>query len=172
MSGKVYFIAAPGRIKIGWTTQPEKRLAQLRYTDMDELSVLGVIDGSRSLERRIHNLVDKHRRRGEWFADVPEVRAIVNDAIAGHITDPENTATAAASYDDIPDDVLLPEIPELSLLFNQEPGRLDAALKRLEQARARRIAAEALLESLLAARTETAQGSGAEVAATPAGEPR
>ncbi len=83
MSGKVYFVSAPGRIKIGFTTKPEKRLVVLRRADMEELSVIAIIEGSRALERKLHILVDKHRLRGEWFTDCAEVREVIADAVAG-----------------------------------------------------------------------------------------
>lgn len=83
MSAKVYFVAAPGRIKIGFTRNPEKRLIALRRADMEELTVVAIVDGYRSLEKKLHGLLQAHRLRGEWFVDCPEVREVINDAVAG-----------------------------------------------------------------------------------------
>lgn len=81
----VYFVAAPGRIKIGFTTQPEGRLAGLQAADMEPLSMLAIISGTRRLERHLHILASKYRLRKEWFEDCPAVRAIVDRAISGDV---------------------------------------------------------------------------------------
>lgn len=83
MIGKIYFVSAPGRIKIGYTRKPEQRLAQLKAVDMEPLTSLGVIPGTRSLEKRLHALVAPHRIRGEWFADCEPVRMVIGDALNG-----------------------------------------------------------------------------------------
>lgn len=84
-AGKVYFIAAPGRIKIGFTTQPEVRLAHLQAVDMERLDVIGTIDGSRADENALHSKLEQHRLRGEWFADNGEVREIVSLFLEGKL---------------------------------------------------------------------------------------
>lgn len=84
--GKIYFVSAPGRIKIGFTTRPEARLAQLRYTDFEELTVIGTVDSCLSIEGKLHALVEDYRIKGEWFKDCPEVRAVVDDFISGKLS--------------------------------------------------------------------------------------
>lgn len=105
---KVYFVAAPGRIKIGFTRRPEHRLARLQQADMERLAVLGVVDGSRSDEAGLHAMVKDHRLRGEWFADNEHVRAVVSSFIAGEIKfvrepDPEPINSPRTSSDDVVD---------------------------------------------------------------------
>jgi hypothetical protein len=97
--GRVYFISGPGRIKIGYTKRPEYRLRQLRCSDLEEIIPIGVISGTRALEKKLHTLASAHRIRGEWFNDCAEVRAIMDDAIAGKISV------------DIPEAAPLPEAP-------------------------------------------------------------
>jgi len=87
MTGKVYFVSAPGRVKVGYTRKPELRLAQLRAVDMEELSVVAIIDGTRPLEAKIQKILKHLNIRGEWFRDCPELRAIIDDAVAGRIED-------------------------------------------------------------------------------------
>jgi hypothetical protein len=84
-AGKVYFVAAPGRIKIGFTTQPEVRLAHLQAIDMERLEVIGTADGSRSDESALHDRLEQHRLRGEWFADNEEVRAVASLFLSGKL---------------------------------------------------------------------------------------
>ena len=55
----------------------------LRRADMEELSVIAIIDGSRFLEKTLHHVLEPHRVRGEWFVDCAEVRAEIDSAIAG-----------------------------------------------------------------------------------------
>ena len=88
---KVYFVSAPGRIKIGFTRRPEKRLKALRLADMEELTVIAIIDGPRALEKKLHGLLKDHRLRGEWFVDCAEVRQVVDDAVAGMHAIPDVT---------------------------------------------------------------------------------
>lgn len=82
--GKIYFVSAPGRIKVGYTRNPERRLMQLRSSDMEPLESIGVIAGSRAIERKLHELLNEFRLRGEWFVDCQQVRAVIADAMAGN----------------------------------------------------------------------------------------
>lgn len=81
----VYFVAAPGRIKIGFTTQPESRLAALQAVDMERLSMVAIVEGSRKLEMHLHKLAAPHRYVREWFLDCPEVRELIQLAVDGKI---------------------------------------------------------------------------------------
>jgi hypothetical protein len=84
-AGKVYFISAPGRIKIGYTTQPEVRLAHLQAVDMERLDVIGTADGSRDDEAGLHRKLEQYQLRGEWFADNEEVRGIISLFLEGKL---------------------------------------------------------------------------------------
>jgi hypothetical protein len=84
-AGKVYFISAPGRIKIGYTTQPEVRLAHLQAVDMERLEVIGTVDGLRSDETALHSKLESSRLRGEWFSDNEEVRAVIALFLSGKL---------------------------------------------------------------------------------------
>jgi hypothetical protein len=85
-AGKIYFVTAPGRIKIGFTTKPEARLAQLRRMDMEELKVIATVDSFKWVELKLHELALPYRIKGEWFTDCPEVRAVVDGFISGALT--------------------------------------------------------------------------------------
>lgn len=73
--GSIYFIgnAMDGPIKIGFTSDsnPVRRLAQLQTASPDELRVMGLVHGHKSLERKIHAFIDLHCIRGEWFERKP-----------------------------------------------------------------------------------------------------
>jgi len=94
--GKVYFIEAPGRIKIGYTRQPEKRLRSLQNGDMESLKPIAVIDGSRFLEKALHGVAAPYHLRGEWFRDCSEVRQIISDALTGKFPNKAEMTTTEA----------------------------------------------------------------------------
>jgi hypothetical protein len=80
--GKVYFVSAPGRIKIGFTLNPDSRLEKLRQVDMEHLTVVAIVDGTRRLERHLHRKLASYRVKGEWFLDCVAVRNAINDCSA------------------------------------------------------------------------------------------
>lgn len=85
MTGKIYFVSGPGRIKIGYTTKPETRLKQLRHVDMEPLEIIAIADGSQKMENRLQAMAQPYCIRAEWFRDCPEVRRIIDDFVSGKI---------------------------------------------------------------------------------------
>lgn len=73
----IYVIASEnGPVKIGFSRSPKKRLSKLRtgcfspiylaYSEEAEGDIAGLI------ERRAHDILQAHRRHGEWFSVSPE----------------------------------------------------------------------------------------------------
>lgn len=85
MYGRVYFVSAPGRIKIGYTRRPDVRLQQLQSADMENLTMIGTIVGSRWMESEFHKKLSAFNIRGEWFTDCTQVREVINAALAGNM---------------------------------------------------------------------------------------
>lgn len=54
--GYIYFIAAPeaSRIKIGFSTNPDKRIASLMTSSAYKLETLAVVEGNREQEQALH----------------------------------------------------------------------------------------------------------------------
>ena len=78
--GCVYFIKARGtdRVKIGWTNDLKKRLANLQTASPFRLKVLLVLDeSSRSVEKSLHDRFATARVCGEWFLLTGELKAII-----------------------------------------------------------------------------------------------
>ncbi|MEX0611216.1 MAG: GIY-YIG nuclease family protein, partial [Pirellulales bacterium] len=80
-SSYVYFIEAIGRneIKIGTSSEPEKRLLELQTGNGSQLELLGMMGGNRTVECEIHDRFQQYRVRqaGEWFYGADEVREFI-----------------------------------------------------------------------------------------------
>lgn len=68
----VYFIHAPEvrRVKIGYSTDVEKRLIGLQTSSPCALRLIKIIPGGKDLEQRLHYRFRAHHVDGEWFDDV------------------------------------------------------------------------------------------------------
>lgn len=68
--GWIYFVGVGDEspVKIGFSESVETRVAQLQTAHWNDIDVLGVIRGSRSLETQVHTRLADARVRGEWFA--------------------------------------------------------------------------------------------------------
>lgn len=62
-----------GLVKIGFSSQFERRLASLQR-DHGELEVIGTVPGGRDRERQMHRRFHQARVRGEWFRFTPAIR--------------------------------------------------------------------------------------------------
>ncbi len=71
----VYVIHATGtnRIKLGYTTNPQGRLAALQTASPFPLQMLACWPGSRAREKRLHRYMAQFRQVGEWFEVPPFV---------------------------------------------------------------------------------------------------
>lgn len=83
--GFVYVIHAVGtnRIKIGYSVDPEKRLAQLQTGSPYELRLLAKWPGTIEAEQRAHQCLTQYRCGGEWFSVPPFIGQIIHQAITG-----------------------------------------------------------------------------------------
>lgn len=62
-------------LKIGYSKSPNDRPPNIFYKHKIHVDLVAAIVGGRALERELHNKFAEHRRKGEWFRDVPEIRA-------------------------------------------------------------------------------------------------
>jgi hypothetical protein len=81
----VYFIQSVngGPIKVGTSTDPTARLAQLQGSSAGELMILGVIPGGQKTERRIHRLLAPTKVEGEWFSPSQALSVLIYCACEG-----------------------------------------------------------------------------------------
>jgi hypothetical protein len=79
----VYFLGCEGRIKVGYSRDPESRIKELSTGAPAKLTLLGRVDGSRKLESAIHRALRNCRESGEWFRDYRAVRVVMQEVLDG-----------------------------------------------------------------------------------------
>jgi hypothetical protein len=79
----VYFLSAPGRIKVGFTRKFGRRFNDLNSPNAGQLALIGWLYGDTRVERAIHISLEQYRIKGEWFEDCAEVRSIIDAAQSG-----------------------------------------------------------------------------------------
>lgn len=77
MQSIVYFLVDGAEIKVGFTTDFARRLAEYRRTRPD-IQIIGTIPGDLAKEKSIQRAMEAHVLHGEWFRDSPEARAAVD----------------------------------------------------------------------------------------------
>ena len=65
----VYFVQQgnKGPIKIGTSINPLRRLSELQTSHHEQLNIIGVVEGDKTVEKVFHKLFEKFRLYGEWF---------------------------------------------------------------------------------------------------------
>lgn len=84
--GFVYFVQGEsgGPIKIGFTTNFDKRITMLQNGYPEKLTLLACTLGTEETEEAIHVELQKHRLRGEWFNPHDDVLAKIASIGGGH----------------------------------------------------------------------------------------
>lgn len=78
MKTYLYFFEAPGRIKIGISKNPRRRLADVGAHMEASPKLIDAIPGDYDLEKWVHKRLNEHRLKGEWFADCDPVRELID----------------------------------------------------------------------------------------------
>lgn len=82
-SGYVYFIGRDDMVspvKIGFSQNPDRRLADFQAAHWERLVIHGVLFGGQDLESALHSRLAKFRIRGEWFSRCSEVEEYLASA--------------------------------------------------------------------------------------------
>lgn len=74
--GYVYFIKCLDKIKIGYTTDIEKRMKQLKIGNGEKLELIYKIQGNRYLETVYQHKYENFHISGEWFEAEPIMRIL------------------------------------------------------------------------------------------------
>lgn len=75
-SGWVYFVKFGDRIKVGYSTDPRKRLSSVPHDER-----IGCVPGTLEDEAAWHDLLRDFRITGEWFRAEPEVLATIRRVV-------------------------------------------------------------------------------------------
>jgi hypothetical protein len=103
----VYFARSKDLIKIGWSGEIQRRIANLRSSVAPDLVLLATTPGGPDLEAHLHAKFAGLRVRSEWFRAGPDLLAFIETVQAG-----------AALF---PDGIVDPEVPEKTVgLFTSE----------------------------------------------------
>lgn len=85
MAGYIYLIECPHptafRVKIGFSSNPHKRLKSLQTGHAEDLQLLGYFEGTWREERELQKTLEAFQTRGEWFT-FPRVFGIMLRALA------------------------------------------------------------------------------------------
>jgi hypothetical protein len=77
MKTSVYFLSAPGRIKVGISKNVPRRLAAIRK-QVGRVHLIGYVPGDYGFERHLHTILAPHRIESEWFTECDAVRSVVD----------------------------------------------------------------------------------------------
>jgi len=89
-AGFVYFLRSRDRIKIGFSSNPLKRLTVLKTGMSHGIDSVAVVPGTEREERRAHKYLARFRQNGEWFDAHPAViKVMIRSLTFGKITQEE-----------------------------------------------------------------------------------
>lgn len=81
LDGTIYFLRIGGYVKIGWTSNLEKRMRQY----MPDTQLLAVKPGTRKDERQLHRKFAHLKTHGrEWFPLAPQITEEIDATVAEH----------------------------------------------------------------------------------------
>ena len=80
--GVVYFVEAGlgGPVKIGWTQDVERRIAELQTANAHKLNLLGTVVGTMEDEASTHARFSHLRLEAEWFTNSPEIHQFLKNS--------------------------------------------------------------------------------------------
>lgn len=74
----LYFIKNEDAIKIGYSSDVDKRLSELQIANFNGLNVIYVIeDIEPSFEKHVHGICQRYKIQGEWF-DIKAIDHLLN----------------------------------------------------------------------------------------------
>lgn len=78
MTGFVYAITSGDFVKIGWSTDPRRRLGKVSSDNASPCSLIGFIPATLEDEAALHERFASSRVRGEWFRRRPDVEQFIS----------------------------------------------------------------------------------------------
>ena len=65
--------SATGYLKIGTSHKPAERAIKLQTGNGGKITIISLIRGGPTLEKRLHKMFSDYRKHGEWFEDDPRI---------------------------------------------------------------------------------------------------
>jgi len=81
----LYFITCGDLVKIGKSTNPQQRLAQIQTSAPGPCVMTACFKSAGYLEAEIHRLLREQRRHGEWFVYDEHVKHLIESIANGEI---------------------------------------------------------------------------------------
>jgi hypothetical protein len=75
----IYFVKQEDYVKIGYASNPAKRISSLQVNIPVKLVVLLIIDGGIKDEQLLHKKFLNNAKRGEWFYISPEIEKFIQE---------------------------------------------------------------------------------------------
>lgn len=75
---EVYFIECGEFVKIGYSANPELRLAALRSSSPHRMRLIGTMKGDHEVEGRLHRTCNIYHHKGEWFKKTAGLVSYIN----------------------------------------------------------------------------------------------
>lgn len=109
----IYFVRcqSTGRVKIGFSDQPWLRFVKIQADCPTELAVAAIIEGDLNVEADLHAAYAKYNVRGEWFAEVGDLR----DFIASLTPAEREGRQAAPPPLQLPEETLVAEVESAAI---------------------------------------------------------
>jgi hypothetical protein len=91
--GIVYFIGSGDAIKIGYSTDLQKRIADLKTGAAADIELLDYARAGRDVERELHSILASERIRGEWFKasdKTEDIMDLISDFLDDEFSDEDD----------------------------------------------------------------------------------
>lgn len=95
--GYIYFGISGNKVKIGFSHDPEKRIAKLNGGSAQTIWLMASMPGRMSDEKWLHEVFDDYREHGEWFTYTGHVEAYVEAVARVQLPSWEEPAPATPS---------------------------------------------------------------------------
>lgn len=96
----IYFIRDAEFVKIGFSDDPNKRLAALQTANPRRLEILGVFPGGEEDEKRLHSAFEQFHIRNEWFFYAETIRRFAETHCYAYTSDVVSFDLAASAKQD------------------------------------------------------------------------
>ncbi len=81
----IYFVRSDRLVKIGYSADPKRRMSNLGTASPYPLHLLGIMEGDKDLEMRLHMAFSRYRVNREWFLLTDDIADFIMDQCGGRV---------------------------------------------------------------------------------------